>query len=88
MSTKPRKRSAQDLLNTLLEPGNAGRYGQLTNSIPVVQGAEMTEEQRNNPALNLDMADNSIVLDFGHIGEIDVRVAPALGPRGQVQTLR
>jgi len=64
------KKVCSDLLNTLLEPGNAGRYGQLTNSIPVVQGAEMTEEQRNNPALNLDMADNSIVLDFGHIGEM------------------
>lgn len=64
------RKVCSDLLNTLLEPEHAGRYGQLTFSIPVVQGAEMTEEQRNSPSLNLEMAENSIVLDFNHIGRM------------------
>ena len=64
------KQVCSELLNTLLEPEHAGRYGQLTFSIPVVQGAEMTEEQRNSPTLNLEMAESSIVLDFNHIGRM------------------
>lgn len=69
-SSDAEKKVCSDLLNTLLEPGNAGKYGQLTYSIPVVQGAEMTEEQRENPALNIEMAEKSVVLDFGHIGRM------------------
>lgn len=69
-STEAEKKVCSDLLNTLLDPSNAGKYGQLTYSIPVVQGAEMTEEQKSSPALNLEMADKSIVLDFGHIGKM------------------
>lgn len=59
-----------DLIDKLLDVPNASRYGELTNSIPVVKGVEMTEEQRTNPALNLDMAEKSIVLDYGHIGKM------------------
>ena len=69
-STDAEKKVCSDLLNTLLDPVNAGKYGQLTYSIPVVQGAEMTEEQKNSPSLNLEMAEKSIVLDFGHIGKM------------------
>lgn len=69
-SDEAEQKVCSDLLNTLLEPGNAGRYGQLTFSIPVVQGAEMTEEQKNSPTLNLEMAEKSVVLDFGHIGKM------------------
>lgn len=69
-STDAQKKVCSDLLNTLLQPDNAGKYGQLTFSIPVVKDAEMTEEQKNSPTLNLEMAEKSIVLDFGHIGRM------------------
>ncbi len=69
-STDAQKKVCTDLLNTLLEPANAGKYGQLTNSIPVVEGAEMTEEQKASPSLNIEMADKSILLDYGHIGRM------------------
>lgn len=69
-ATDAEKKVCSDLLNTLLEPANAGKYGQLTSSIPVVKGVEMTEEQKSNPALNLDMAEKSILLDYGHIGKM------------------
>ena len=69
-STDAEKKVCSDLLNTLLEPGNVGKYGQLTYSIPVVQGAEMTEEQKSSPTLNLEMAEKSVVLDYGHIAKM------------------
>jgi putative spermidine/putrescine transport system substrate-binding protein len=69
-STDAQKKVCSDLLNTLLEPANAGKYGQLTYSIPVVEGAEMTEEQKASPSLNIEMAEKSIVLDYGHIGRM------------------
>jgi len=59
-----------DLINTLLEADNAGRYGALTSAIPVVANAVLTDEQRNDPMLNLQLAQDAIVLDYGHIGEV------------------
>lgn len=64
------KKVCSDLVNTLLEPDNVGRYGELTSSIPVVANATLSDEQRNNPMLNLELAEKSIVLDYGHIGEV------------------
>lgn len=60
----------EDLVNTLLSPDNAARYGELTYAIPVVKNAALTEEQQNNPDLNLDVARNSILLDYDHIAEM------------------
>ena len=59
-----------DLINTLLEPGNAGRYGEMTFSIPVVANAEMSPEQASNPMLNLELAEKSVLLDYGYIGQM------------------
>lgn len=69
-STDAQKKVCSDLLNTLLEPGNAGKYGQLTYGIPVVEGASMTEEQKNSPTLNLEMAEKSILPDYGYIAKM------------------
>ncbi|WP_127520036.1 extracellular solute-binding protein [Mesorhizobium sp. Z1-4] len=64
------RKVCSDLVNTLLSPENAGRYGQLTFSIPVVEGASATEEQENDPTLNLDLAKDAIVPDYSHIAEM------------------
>ena len=60
----------QDLINTLLTPENAGRYGQLTRNIPLVKNAVLTEEQRSNPMLNPDVAASAIRLDYSLLGEV------------------
>lgn len=60
----------QDLINTLLTPENAGRYGHLTRNIPLVKDAVLTEEQRKNPMLNPDVATNAIRLDYSLLGEV------------------
>jgi putative spermidine/putrescine transport system substrate-binding protein len=69
-STDAQKKVCSDLLNTMLEPGNAGKYGELTYSIPVVEGATMTDEQKNSPTLNLEMAEKSILPDYGYIAKM------------------
>lgn len=60
----------EDLINRLLSPENAGRYGQLTYSVPVVKNAAMTEAQKNDPNLNLDVAKNAILLDYAKIAQM------------------
>lgn len=60
----------EDVINTLLEPDNAARYGELTHAVPVVQNAALSEEQRANPDLNLEVAENAILLDYSYIGEM------------------
>ena len=60
----------EDLINELLEAGNAGRYGELTYAIPVVRNAAMSQEQLNNPLLNLDLAETAILLDYKQIAEM------------------
>ena len=60
----------QDLINALLTPENAGRYGKLTRNIPLVKDAVLSDEQRNNPMLNPDMATNAIRLDYNLLGEV------------------
>ena len=69
-SDEAEKKVCSDLINTLLDAENAGRYGALTSSIPVVTNAVLTEEQLSNPMLNLQLAEDSVVLDYGHIGEV------------------
>lgn len=60
----------EDLINRLLSPENAARYGELTHAIPVVENAALSEEQRNNPDLNLDVARNALLFDYAHIAEM------------------
>jgi putative spermidine/putrescine transport system substrate-binding protein len=60
----------EDLINTLLAPGNAGRYALLTANIPTVKNAAMSPEQLADPTLNLDLAQNAIVLDYPYIGQM------------------
>jgi putative spermidine/putrescine transport system substrate-binding protein len=69
-SDEAEKKVCSDLINLLLEPGHAGRYGELTSSIPVVANAELSEAQKSNPMLSIQLAEDSIVLDYGHIGEV------------------
>ncbi|MCC6306429.1 MAG: extracellular solute-binding protein [Rhodobacteraceae bacterium] len=59
----------EDLINTLLEPPNAGRYGELTFSIPVVRNAAQSPEQLANPMLNMDLAETAVLLDYKYIAE-------------------
>ncbi|MCL4187721.1 MAG: extracellular solute-binding protein [Rhodobacteraceae bacterium] len=59
----------EDLVNTLLEPDNAGRYGALTFAIPVVRNASQSPEQMANPMLNIELAETAILLDYKHIAE-------------------
>lgn len=68
--TDDERKVCSDLVNSLLSADNAGRYGELTFSIPVVEGATMTDEQKNDPTLNLDLAKNAIVPDYSYIAEM------------------
>ena len=58
----------EDLLNELLSGEKAGRYGELTNGIPLVSDAE--QPVSSNPFLSLDVAKNAIQLDYAHIAEV------------------
>ncbi|MBJ7576295.1 extracellular solute-binding protein [Devosia sp. MC532] len=69
-SDEAEKAVCASLINSLLEAENAGRYGDLTSSIPVVSNAVLTEKQKTNPMLQLSLAEESIVFDYGHIGEV------------------
>jgi putative spermidine/putrescine transport system substrate-binding protein len=60
----------EDLINTLLEPANAGRYALLTANIPTEKNAAMSREQVADPTLNMDLAQNAIVLDYPYIGQM------------------
>ena len=58
-----------DLINDLLSPENAARYGELTFAIPVVSNAPQTEEQMNNPITSLKTAESAVHLDFAAIAK-------------------
>ena len=68
--TPPQRKVCEELINTLLEPEHAGRYGKLTYAIPVVTNAAMSKEQLENPVLNLDVAKKAIVPDYKEIAEM------------------
>jgi putative spermidine/putrescine transport system substrate-binding protein len=60
----------EDLLNTLLAPEHAARYGELTYAVPVVENAALSDEQMNNPDLNIEVARNALLFDYAHIAEV------------------
>jgi putative spermidine/putrescine transport system substrate-binding protein len=68
--TPAQRAVCEDLLNTLLSPDNAGRYGTLTKSVPLVTNAKLSAEQAADPTLNLEVAKNAINLDYSYIGEM------------------
>lgn len=57
----------EDLINELLSGENAGRYGDLTNGIPLVSNAVFDS---GNPFLSLSVAEGAIQLDYAHIAEV------------------
>jgi putative spermidine/putrescine transport system substrate-binding protein len=65
--TPAQKAVCEDLLNELMSPANAGRYGKLTFAVPLVKNAELDEEQKKDPLLNAELAATSIALDYGSI---------------------
>jgi putative spermidine/putrescine transport system substrate-binding protein len=68
--TPAQRAVCEDLINTLLEPQNSGRYGALTFAIPVVKNAAMSPEQLANPMLNLEVAEKSVLLDYALISQL------------------
>lgn len=68
--TPAQRRVCEDLINTLLEPTHAGRYGQLTLGVPLVRNAVVSEEQRRNPMFSPELAENAIVMDFNEIARM------------------
>lgn len=64
------RRVCEDLVNTLLEPGHAGRYGQLTLGVPLVRNAIVSEEQRRNPMFSPELAERAIVPDYSLIARM------------------
>ncbi len=59
----------EDLINELLSPENAGRYGELTRAVPVIKNAKLSERQKTDPLLGLGMAESAVHLDYAHIAE-------------------
>ena len=66
--TPAQRAVCEDLINTLLDGKNAGRYGELTANIPTVKNATLSAAQAADPELNLDVASKAIVLDYSVIG--------------------
>jgi putative spermidine/putrescine transport system substrate-binding protein len=67
--TPAQRAVCEDLINTLLDAKNAGRYAELTAGIPVVKNATLSPEQMNDPELNLDVAAKAVVLDYSTIAQ-------------------
>src|SRR5262249_24961473 len=67
--TSAQRTVCEDLINTLLDAKNAGRYVELTAGIPVVKNATLSPEQMNDPELNLDVAAKAVVLDYSTIAQ-------------------
>jgi putative spermidine/putrescine transport system substrate-binding protein len=65
------KKVAQDIINLLLEPQNAGEYGRLTGNIPLTDNAKLTDAQKSDPNLQLSLAEKAIQLDWGTMATQD-----------------
>lgn len=65
------KKAAQDIMNLLLAPAAAGKYGDLVYSTPLTDDAQLTAQQQADPVLHLDTARNAIQLDWGAIAKQD-----------------
>jgi putative spermidine/putrescine transport system substrate-binding protein len=58
------KKVAEDIMNLLLSPDNAGQYGNLTYSIPLVDNATLTAAQQSDPNLQISIAKNAMQLNW------------------------
>jgi putative spermidine/putrescine transport system substrate-binding protein len=67
--TPAQRTVCEDLINTLLDGKNAGRYAELTLGIPVEKNAVVSQALLNDPALNPDLATKAIVLDYATIAQ-------------------
>lgn len=67
--TPDQKYVAQDLINRLLEPHNAGRYGALTGNIPLTGNATLTRAQKSDPNLQLSVAKKAMQFDWATIAK-------------------
>jgi putative spermidine/putrescine transport system substrate-binding protein len=62
---------AEEIINLLLAPGPAARYGELTYAIPTVANAAVSERVRNDPNLNPRIAEQAIVIDYAKVAEMN-----------------
>ena len=62
--TPAQKKVAEDIINQLLSPANSGQYGNLTYSIPLVDNAVLTDQQKSDPFLQLSIAQNAMQLNW------------------------
>lgn len=64
------RKVCSDLINSLLSAENAGRYGELTIGIPLVENAVFSDAHKPNEAINPDTVVNAIVPDYSYIAEM------------------
>jgi putative spermidine/putrescine transport system substrate-binding protein len=69
--TPEKKKIAEEIINLLLEPENIGEYGALTYGVPVTDNAKLSDAQKNNPNLSLEVVKNAMQLDWGTIAKND-----------------
>ncbi|WP_028920935.1 ABC transporter substrate-binding protein [Pseudonocardia acaciae] len=63
-----RKKVAQEVINLLLDAGNAGRYGELTGSIPLVRDARFASDDPNQ---RIEVAERAMRFDWVSIAKND-----------------
>lgn len=69
--TPEKKKVAEEIINLLLEPENIGEYGALTYGIPVTDNAKLSDAQKNDPNLSLEVVKNAMQLDWAAIAKND-----------------
>lgn len=67
--TDEQRKVAEDIINLLLSPENAGRYAELTHSVPLVKNAKVSEAVMNDPNFSPLLAEKAIQLDWQAIAE-------------------
>ncbi|HEX6988902.1 MAG TPA: extracellular solute-binding protein [Bacillota bacterium] len=67
--TDEQRRVAEDIINLLLEPKNAGRYAELTYSVPLVKDAEVSDAVRNDPNFSPLLAERAMQLDWAAMAQ-------------------
>jgi putative spermidine/putrescine transport system substrate-binding protein len=63
------KKVCEDIINELLTPDNAGKYGDLTWAIPLVDNATLSAQMKSAPDLQLSVAQKAFQLDWTTIAQ-------------------
>jgi putative spermidine/putrescine transport system substrate-binding protein len=63
------KKVCEDIINELLTPENAGKYGDLTWAIPLVDNATLSPQMKSAPDLQLSVAQKAFQLDWTTIAQ-------------------